>query len=160
MSLLGINCLTTGDTVIPELGAQPVAPTVRERTRQRKRAHFVFVSKSGAYRSSVWSGSLPGCSALPRLQLALRSRRSWRRTGWPPPETCRYFSCIGCACCRTSWIPVREESRRRRRSRGVRHQATTAASSSEQWDCFKMSCLGPSSTKFPAPAGMSAGYTT
>lgn len=51
MSLLSINCLTAGDTVIPELGAQPVAPTVQERIRQRRRAHFVFVSKCGAYQS-------------------------------------------------------------------------------------------------------------
>lgn len=51
MSLLSINCLTAGDTVIPELGAQPVAPTVQERIRQGRRAHFVFVSKCGAYQS-------------------------------------------------------------------------------------------------------------
>lgn len=47
----------------------------------------------------------------------------------------------------------------RRRSRGVRRQAATTPST-EQCDCFKMSCLGPSSTQFPAPAVMSAGYTS
>lgn len=51
MSLLSIICLTAGDTVIPELGAQPVTPMVQERIRQRKRAHFVFVSRCGAYQS-------------------------------------------------------------------------------------------------------------
>lgn len=52
MSLLSINCLTAGDTVIPELGAQSVAPMVQERIRQRKKGHiFVFVSKCGAYQS-------------------------------------------------------------------------------------------------------------
>ena len=51
ISSLSINCLTAGDTVIPELGAQPVAPMVQERTRQRKRAYFVFVPKCGAYQS-------------------------------------------------------------------------------------------------------------
>lgn len=52
-----------------------------------------------------------------------------------------------------------EHSRRRRRSRGVRRQGATAPCT-EQCDCFKMSCLGPSSTQFPAPAVMSAGYTS
>lgn len=42
---------------------------------------------------------------------------------------------------------------------GVRRQAATAPCT-EQCDCFKMSCLGPSSTQFPAPAVMSAGYTS
>lgn len=40
MSLLSINCLTAGDTVIPELGAQSVAPMVQERIRQRKKGTF------------------------------------------------------------------------------------------------------------------------
>lgn len=50
--------------------------------------------------------------------------------------------------------------RRRRRSRGVRRQAATRTVHTERCDCFKMSCLGPSSTQFPAPAVMSAGYTS
>lgn len=32
---------------------------------------------------------------------------SWHK-GWPPPGTCRYFSCSEFACCRTSWRPGRK----------------------------------------------------
>lgn len=41
MGLLSINCLTAGDTVIPELGAQPVAPMVQERIRHRGKRHVL-----------------------------------------------------------------------------------------------------------------------
>lgn len=43
MSLLGINCLTTGDTVIPELGAQPVAPMVQERIKHKAEEKGTFL---------------------------------------------------------------------------------------------------------------------